>query len=81
VSPSRPIVRVLSTPGCGNASAAVAVCRDVMTELGLPGGPDHVVLTEDAEARRLGFRGSPTVTVDGRDVQDEPEGKPGLHWG
>jgi hypothetical protein len=52
-----------------------------MTELSLLGGPDHVVLTEDAEARRLGFRGSPTVTVNGRDVQDEPEGKPGLHWG
>jgi hypothetical protein len=52
-----------------------------MAALRLPGSPELVVLTDDDEARRLGFRGSPTVTVDGSDVQDRPEGEPGLHWG
>lgn len=50
-------------------------------ELGLSSVPELVVVIEEADARRLGYRGSPTVTVDGRDVAEPPPGEPGLHFG
>ena len=51
-----------------------------MRETGVPGIPEIVRVTTDAEAA-LGFRGSPSVTVDGVDVDENMTGDPGLHWG
>jgi hypothetical protein len=51
--------------------------REAMTEAGLD--PDSVEVTEiDTEdaAEREGFVGSPTIRIDGRDVQPPPEGEP-----
>jgi len=59
----------------------VAVCREVTHRMGLVGEPELMTVTDDAEARRLGFRGSPTVTVNGVDVGDTPEGEPSMTLG
>lgn len=54
-------------------------------ELGLRSGPRLLVLVDDHEqARRRGFRGSPTITVGGRDVAPAdqiPLGEAGLRFG
>lgn len=70
------LIQVLHVAGCPGAPEAVAVARSVA------GGRDDVevrdILIEDeAQALARGMRGSPTVLVDGRDVEDAPATPPG----
>jgi hypothetical protein len=74
-----PDVELLWWEGCPSTDRALADLREALTELGL----EHVELrvTEmrtDEEASTAGFVGSPTVLIDGEDVQppgaDEPVG-------
>jgi hypothetical protein len=62
-------VEVLTFEGCPNAELTLALVREVASEVGVD--PDLVVVdVPDIEAaERLGFLGSPTVRVDGRDVE------------
>jgi len=51
--------------------------REAMTEAGLD--PDSVEVREvdtDEAARRQEFVGSPTIRVDGADIQQPPDGEP-----
>ena len=74
----RPHVEFLWWEGCPSHERALAELRDAMRSAGLD--PESVevrhVGSED-EAARERFAGSPTIRVDGRDVQppvDEPAG-------
>jgi hypothetical protein len=64
--------------GCPSWERAVELVRETMADSGLD--PDSLVVTEietDADARRESFVGSPTIRIDGRDIQppkDEPIG-------
>jgi hypothetical protein len=69
-------VELLYWEGCPSHPQALADLRAAMTELGLDPAAIHVrhVATDDAaDAER--FTGSPTIRVDGADVQD-PGGEP-----
>ena len=74
-----PRVEFLWWEGCPSHPRALAELREAMSDAGLD--PDAVdvrhVATED-DARREGFAGSPTIRIDGRDLQpsrdDEPVG-------
>ncbi|HEX6714703.1 MAG TPA: hypothetical protein VF066_15025 [Thermoleophilaceae bacterium] len=75
-----PDVELLWWDGCPSSGEAHELVRGVMRELGLD--PESLRSTEidtDAAAERESFVGSPTVRVDGRDIQapDEAEA-PGL---
>jgi hypothetical protein len=61
-------VEVLTFAGCPNADAAVALVRDVAAELGVEPALELVDVPDAAAAERVGFPGSPTVRVDGLDV-------------
>jgi hypothetical protein len=62
--------------GCPNWQDAVALVRSVLDAAGLAGVPIELELVEtESDAERLGFIGSPTVLVDGRDPFD-PGGAP-----
>jgi hypothetical protein len=72
-------VELLRWRGCPSWERALEILRTEMTAAGLD--PDTIEVTEiedDAEAERRGFPGSPTIRVDGRDVQPagptEPRG-------
>jgi hypothetical protein len=73
-----PKIELLWWEGCPSHPRALADLREVLAELGLD--PDavetrHVGTEADADAER--FVGSPTIRVDGHDVQppgDEPAG-------
>ena len=69
-------ITVLHVPGCAGGVAALAVAshiagarEDVSVR--------EVVIEDEATAVACGFRGSPTVQVDGRDVEPETEIPPG----
>ena len=73
-----PAVEFLWWEGCPSTDRALAILREEMSAHGLD--PDSVVLREvhtDADADREDFVGSPTIRIDGRDVEapgDEPVG-------
>ena len=73
---TQPRVELLFWDGCPSHPQALAELRDAMADLGLD--PATVIVREvdtDEGAGRERFVGSPTIRVDGRDVQD-PENEP-----
>jgi hypothetical protein len=62
------VIELLYWQGCPSHPEAKALLEQVLAELGRD---DEIVLTEvtsDAEAERLRFPGSPTIRIDGRDI-------------
>lgn len=62
------MIELLYWQGCPSHPEAKALLEQVLADLGRD---DEIVLTEvtsDAEAERLRFPGSPTIRVDGRDI-------------
>jgi hypothetical protein len=73
----KPRIEFLWWRECPSWERALAELRDETTSLGLD--PDAIEVRElatDEDAEREGFAGSPTIRVDGRDVQPthEPAG-------
>lgn len=72
-----PRIELLWWEGCPSHPQALADLRAAMDELGLD--PETVDVREvrtDGDAAAEGFPGSPTIRVDGRDVQPPGEGDP-----
>jgi hypothetical protein len=73
-----PRVELLWWIGCPSWERAVELVRGEMADLALdPASLDVREVSSDADAEREAFVGSPTIRVDGRDVQppgDEPAG-------
>jgi len=78
LTPAGPRVELLWWSGCPSWEEAVRLVRAEMVAAGLD--PEALEIREvhtDGEAEREGFVGSPTIRIDGRDVQepgDEPVG-------
>ena len=69
-----PTVELLYWDGCPSWPEALEQLRAEMRALGLPAEDVAVVeVTGDEQAEALGFPGSPTIRVDGRDVEPVPE--------
>jgi hypothetical protein len=69
-------VELLWWRGCPSSEEAIELARAQMSAAGLD--PDELEIREisdDAEAERMSFPGSPTIRVDGADTVD-PEGAP-----
>lgn len=74
-----PSVELLWWAGCPSTAPAVELVRDQMASAGLD--PETLAVREipdEEEAAREGFPGSPTIRVDGRDIQDPGEHPVGL---
>jgi hypothetical protein len=66
------------SPGCGHGRQTVALVQDVLGELAPDARVEIVDVRTVEEAERLGFRGSPTVLVDGADIEPRPPAGVGL---
>ncbi len=74
-----PSVELLWWEGCPNTGEALAILRAEMASLGLDTEAIEVrEVSTDADAEREQFVGSPTIRVDGRDVQPVPDEPIGL---
>ena len=62
--------------GCPSHPEALALLRDVIAARGLDVEVELREVHSDAEAAELAFPGSPTIRVDGRDVDPEGEDMP-----
>ncbi len=69
-------VEVLSFKGCPNFELAVARLRAVLAVEGWNGEIAEVEVNDEASAERLHFPGSPTIRIDGRDVEPGAQGRP-----
>jgi hypothetical protein len=71
-----PNVELLWWEGCPSWEQALSILREEMSAVGLdPGSVDVREIRTDADATQEGFVGSPTIRIDGRDVQT-PDGEP-----
>ena len=73
-SARRPLVEVLITPDCPHRDAALALARRVCEPLGGRADIQVIQVPDQSAAERLRFLGSPTIRVDGRDIE------PGAEW-
>jgi hypothetical protein len=72
-------VELLWWAGCPSAERAIEIVREEMSAAGLePEALSVREIRDDDDARRERFCGSPTVRVDGRDVQDPGDEPVGL---
>jgi hypothetical protein len=60
--------QILYSEGCEHAAATRALVRDVAQELGLDLDPEMILVEDEAQARNLRYWGSPTVRINGRDI-------------
>jgi hypothetical protein len=67
------VIEVLYVEHCPNFPAALALVQRVAAELGVDAEFRTTMIGDQAAAERTRFVGSPTVRVDGRDV--DPEGE------
>jgi hypothetical protein len=71
-------VQVLVSAGCGHGQQTADLVRDVLRALAPEARLELIDVATDADAQRLAFPGSPTVLVDGADIDPGPPGGVGL---
>jgi hypothetical protein len=74
--PWRCTVEVLVVSGCPGTELTVARIREATVALGIEINLRFVIVDGVEQAQTLGFRGSPTVRVEGRDVDPDAEERP-----
>jgi hypothetical protein len=65
-------IAVLHVPGCAGGHAALDLASDIARTRSDVKVRD-VVIEAEVDAVATGFRGSPTVLIDGRDVELDPQ--------
>jgi len=68
-------VQVLFFEGCPNHEPTVDLAREVVAELGLDTQVEEVEVRTSEDVKRLRFLGSPTVLVDGIDIEPSARGR------
>ena len=71
-------VQLLYFDGCPDWELAQARLRDALVAVGAVDTIELVEVTSQEDAERLGFRGSPSVMVNGRDLFGQPDADLGL---
>jgi hypothetical protein len=72
---ARVAVEILHTPGCGSRQAARDRVEAVARREGVPIALTEREIGTPEEAREQSFPGSPTIRVEGRDVEPGAEGQ------
>ena len=67
------VIEILYVPGCPNHQAALDSLKKVLGAASITAPIREVAITDEAMARQRKFPGSPTVRIDGRDVESAPE--------
>jgi hypothetical protein len=62
-------VEILYFPGCPNHAPAVDRVREVLEQEGTPADMVEVEVKDAATAQEMRFLGSPTIRIDGRDIE------------
>jgi hypothetical protein len=68
-----PLVEVLTTPGCPHRDAAIALVQQACAELACNAEIQVIDICDQQAAEQTRFLGSPTIRVDGRDIDPGAE--------
>ena len=71
-------IEVLQCPGCDHGQQVVPLVEAVLRDLAVTAAVEVVLVETVAQAERLAFPGSPTVRVDGLDIDPDPPAGVGL---
>lgn len=71
-------IQVLMSPGCGHGLRTVELVADVVRAHAVEAEVETLLVESAADAARLSFPGSPTVRVDGVDIEPTPPANIGL---
>jgi len=66
-------VEVLYVADCPTHPAAVRLVQEVLSAEGVEAEIHEVLVRDEGMANELGFCGSPTIRINGRDVAGEPQ--------
>ncbi len=66
------LIEVIAREDCPNRGMALVVVERVVDETGIPAAIEIVEVASDEDAETYRALGSPTVLVDGRDVDPDP---------
>ncbi|SHF22230.1 hypothetical protein SAMN02745206_01555 [Desulfacinum infernum DSM 9756] len=72
-------ITLLFAPGCAAQEPTQALVRSVLERLRIPADVRVVMVEDTQQAQSLSFPGSPTVRVNGSDI--EPEGEHAFQYG
>jgi len=72
------IIEVLYVPGCPHYQPTMERVKTVLSSESLPDRPHGVAVNTDEQATWLKFPGSPTVRVNGRDIEPSATNQIGL---
>ena len=72
------VIEVFYVPGCPNHHPAIENLRSALRSEATDAPIQEIAVTNDAMARQLKFPGSPTIRVDGRDVEPKAHYSYGL---
>jgi thiol-disulfide isomerase/thioredoxin len=73
------VIRVMTFEGCPSCAAATLLVEEAVQELRLPAAIEAIYVNDEDEARRIGFLGSPSIQVDGRDIEVSRRDKKGAY--
>ena len=62
-------IEVLLSPGCIHAEEAVFLVKNTVAELKLEAEVHEIMVETEEKARELRFLGSPSIRLDGRDIE------------
>jgi len=65
-------IAVLHVPGCAGGRASLEIAS-ALARARLDVTVDDIVIGSEDEGMAKGFRGSPTVLIDGRDIEPDPQ--------
>lgn len=71
-------LQLLYFEGCPHHRPALDLTRAVLQELGVPAEIEEVEVCEHADAERLRFLGSPSIRVNGVDIEPGSAGRDGF---
>lgn len=71
-------IELLYVPGCRNYEPAMECLRKVLASQSVRDEIATRSVSTQAEAKALGFPGSPTIRINGEDVEPNQAGVPGL---
>ncbi|MFN3466321.1 MAG: DUF2703 domain-containing protein [Candidatus Brocadiales bacterium] len=69
----RPKIQLLHTESCHSYQEALATLKEVLKELNLPEDVDVIPVDSQERARVYKFLGSPTIKINGLDLEPELE--------
>ena len=72
------VIEVLYVPGCPNHKSAIHSLKDVLRSATIDAPIQEIPVMDEAMASRLKFPGSPTIRIDGSDVESNHRESYGL---